>query len=290
MRLGQTSLLALSLLSMVAVLSLETSISAQQPGQPPALSPEQQKLALDDIRNTWEAEAKSLQSLYVQFLIETTDNSFGKDKAKKLMSYGEAKVLKMPTGQYGLKLETYGLDSSGRPNLARLERKYVCSGMWFYNFDIPSKTIIFQRMLNQNMRPDDGPFAFLFGMKATEANNRFAMSIVQQNKDYTWIRVNPLTAQDQRDFKVAQLGVVNFANTISPKFFPLRIMWQEPGGNEISWEFKSVVRNDANKVTMADFSVEAEKKAGWQLREAPAQGAAANNPAQGTPTGGAPRK
>jgi TIGR03009 family protein len=179
-----------------------------------------------------------------------------------------------------------------KPILNKLERKYVCSGMWFYNFDIGTKTIFFQRMQNQNMKPDDGPFAFLFGMKANEANKRFDMSVVQYDKNYTWVKVNPLTPQDQRDFKIAQLGVVNYANALSPKYFPLRIMWKEPSNNDISWEFKEVIRNDMAKVTMNDFSVELEKKAGWQLREVPPQGAAASNTPPGIPTSGngAPRK
>lgn len=285
MRYGHAGLLTLSIL-----LAHAAGVSAQQPGQAapiqlPTMTPEQQQ-TLDQIRNTWEADAKSLQSLYVKFMIDRTDNTF----KKSTKSYGEAKVLKMPTG-YGLKLETFPFDRTGRPELTRLESKYVCSGMWFYNFDIAAKTIIFQRMQNQNVRPDDGPFAFLFGMKASDSNKRFNMAVVQQDKDYTWIKIVPLTGQDQRDFTVAQLGVVNYANAISPKYFPLRIMWREPGGNDVSWDFKEVTRNDLNKVTMSDFTVEAEKKAGWQLREAPPQGAAASTPPQGTPTGGgAPRK
>jgi len=255
----------------------------QQPGQPPAVSAEQQK-ALDGVLASWEADAKTLQSLFVQFTIEEADPVF-KTKTKL---FGEAKVLKMPTGQYGLRLEIFNLDRNGQPDRNNIKEKYVCSGLWFYTFDFSSKTITYRKLENQNMKPDDGPFAFLFGMKAVDARKRFSMSIVQQDKHYTWIKIIPLTDQDRRDFAVAQLGVIQYANAISPKDFPLQIMWREPGGKDLSWNFKSVVRNDLNRVSIADFTVD---KQGWQVREAPALGAAPNT-TPGIPTSGngAPRK
>lgn len=260
----------------------------QQPGQPPAVSPEQQK-ALDGVLASWEADAKTLQSLFVQFTIEETDPTF-KTKNK---FFGEAKVLKMPTGQYGLRLETFNLDRNGQPDRNSIKDKIVCSGLWFYQFDIGARAINYRKLENQNTKPDDGPFAFLFGMKALDARKRFSMSIVQQDQHYTWIKINPLTDQDKRDFVVAQLGVIQYANAISPKDFPLQIMWREPGGKDLSWNFKSVVRNDLSRVSMADFTVENEKKQGWQLREAPALGAAgAPRTTPGIPTSGngVPRK
>lgn len=283
----------------LVLLSMTTALQAQAPGGPPqqpgqaappqtpAISPEHQAI-LDGVLKTWEADAKGLQSLYVQFAIEETDPVF----KKKTNCYGEAKVLKMPTGQYGLKLEIFNLDRNGQPDRNSVKEKYVCSGLWFYTFDFGTKTITFRKLENQNMRPDDGPFAFLFGMKALDARKRFSMSIVQQDQHYTWIKIIPLTAQDQRDFAVAQLGVIKYANAVSPKDFPLRIMWREPGGKDLSWDFKAVVRNDLTKVGMADFAVENEKKAGWQLREAPGLGTAAPTAPPGVPTSGngAPRK
>ncbi|MFT3880487.1 MAG: hypothetical protein QM703_12595 [Gemmatales bacterium] len=197
----------------------------------------------------------------------------------------------MPNGQYGLKLETFELDRNGNPDRTKLKEKYVCSGMWFYQFDVGSKTINFRKLENQNMKPDDGPFAFLFGMKATETWKRFKLSIVQQDKDYTWILCEPLTPQDQKDFSKALLGVVNISNSVSPKDFPLRISWLEPGKKEIIWNFKAVVRNDLTKVAMSDFTVENEKKQGWKLRESTTMGTGTPGPANGISTSnGGPRK
>lgn len=249
---------------------------AQAPAQPgqaqpaapqqPVMTPEQQK-TLDSILGTWETDAKNLQALFVSFAIEEVDAAFPTPKK----SYGEAKVLKMPTGQYGLRLEIFELDKNGAPVPTQIKSKYVCSGTWLYNFDIPAKTIFYQQLNNVNMRPDDGPFAFLFGMKATDANKRFRMSLVQEDQYYHWLRVEAMTDQDRKDFTMAQLGVVKDAYPTCPKGFPAQIMYRDPARNLKTWVFKQVIRNDLSKVTMADFSVEAEKKAGWQFRAAPSQ-------------------
>ncbi|MBL8825022.1 MAG: hypothetical protein JNJ77_20710 [Planctomycetia bacterium] len=260
----------------------------QQSAAQPVMTPEQ-KAALEGILQSWESDAKGLQSLLVQFKVSEKDPTFN----KTTVSFGEAKVLKMPTGQYGLKLEIFELDKNGNPDPKKIKRKYVCSGVWFYNFDIAAKTIWVQQLQNQNVRPDDGPFAFLFGMKAVDARKRFDMNIVQSDQNYNWIRVVPLTDQDRRDFTIAQLGVVKFANQISPKDFPLTIQWREPGKAEITWEFKAVVRNDGKLVNLTEFNVEAEKKAGWQIRQAPTQASLpATPPGNGVQPAGAnvPRK
>lgn len=294
MRSSFSAMAGLILLSATSVLQAQAPGGPpQQPGQTAPTQPAtqqgisvEQKKILDSVLASWETDAKNLQSLYVQFLIEEKEPAFPKSHP----SYGEAKVLKMPNGQYGLKLETFELDRNGNPDRTKIKEKYVCSGMWFYQFDVGTKTINFRKLENQNMKPDDGPFAFLFGMKATETWKRFKLSIVQQDKDYTWILCEPLTPQDQKDFRKALLGVINYANTVTPKDFPLRISWQEPGNKEITWNFKAVVRNDLTKVAMSDFTVENEKKAGWKLRESTTMGTGTTGPATGVPTSGGPRK
>src|SRR5436305_9433063 len=62
---------------------------------PPVMTADQQKL-LDTILTTWETDAKGLQSIAVQFLISQQDNTAFKGVVDK--SWGEAKVLRLPTG------------------------------------------------------------------------------------------------------------------------------------------------------------------------------------------------
>lgn len=267
----------------------QTQPAQTQPAAPkqPVMTPEQQK-TLGTILSTWEADARSLQALYVNFAIEETDAAFPTPKK----SYGEAKVLKMPSGRYGFSLEIFDVDAKGNPIPTQLKTKYVFSENWMYNFDIPTKTIITDPLKNMAFKPDDGPFAFLFGMKATDAARRFRMTLVQEDQAYHWLRIEAMTDQDRKDFIVAQLGVVkdNYANC--PKGFPVQIQYRDPPGNLKHWVFKQVIRNDLSKVAMSDFSVEQYKKAGWQIRAAPQNGAQTVNPGQIVPAGanGTPRK
>jgi TIGR03009 family protein len=261
--------------------------AGQAAPQPPvtALTPEQLQV-IEGVLKTWEADAKSLQSLYVQFE-ETHEDAIFKKQTKFM---GEAKVLKMPTGTYGLRLEIYALGADGKADYSKMKQKYVCSGPWMYEFKPESRIILFRRLDNINIKPDDGPFAFVMGMNMADANKRFKLDIAQQDKDWTWLRVEPRTEQDNRDFTLAMLGLVNYANVTTPKFFPLQIKWREPGKNVRTWTFKQVIRNDPSKVTAMDFTIEEDKKRGWQLKEAPPLGATLPTPgAPGTPTGN-PRK
>src|SRR5207237_6166873 len=127
-----------------------------------------------------------------------------------------------------------------------------------------------------------------------DAKKRFGLTIAQTDQHWTWLKVMPLTPQDQREFTIAQLGVVNYANAISPKEFPLRIMWREPNNNTQTWEFTEVVRNDKTKVSPLDFTIEEDKKAGWKVQLVPAPNSALQRPNQPNnivPAGGfTPRK
>src|SRR5262245_27769261 len=148
-----------------------------QPTQP-AMTPEQQQL-LDHVLQTWEQDAKGLQSIFVQFLITQKDVTFGGVEDK---SFGEAKVLRLATGAYGLRLDVYALDSSGSkgdPN--KLKQRIICTGNWIYTYDLAAKLIHARQVMNVNMKPDDGPFAFIFGMQAVDAKKRFEMVIAKQD-------------------------------------------------------------------------------------------------------------
>ncbi|HQR07592.1 MAG TPA: hypothetical protein PLN21_12260 [Gemmatales bacterium] len=263
--------------------------SSQQSGQSSGLTQIQQKI-IEGVMAAWEADAKNLQSLFVVFRIEEKGDPFSPNKI--LASHGEAKVLKLPSGQFGLNLEVFNLAQNGQVDRSSIKEKYVYSGSLLYTFDFSNKIITSRKINNQQMVPADGPFAFLFGMKAADARKRFAMTIVQDDPATLWVRIQPLTAQDQQYFTIVQIGIAKATGPNAPKDFPGRIMWKEPGGKELDWKFQSVVRNNPAQITEADFSIENEKRLGWQVREAPPLGATAPPPSPGLPTSGngPPRK
>lgn len=263
--------------------------SSQQPGQSSGLTQLQQKI-IEGVMAAWEADARNLQSLFVVFRIEEKGDPFAPNKI--LASQGEAKVLKLPNGQYALKLEVFNLTSTGQVDRNSIKEKYIFSGSSLYTFDYSNKIVTSRKINNQQMVPADGPLAFLVGMKAADARKRFAMTIVQDDPTTLWIRIQPLTAQDQQYFTIVQIGIAKTAGPTAPKDFPGRIMWKEPGGKELDWKFQSVVRNNLAQVTQSDFTIENETRLGWQVREAPPLGATAPTPSPGLPTSGngPPRK
>lgn len=252
----------------------------QPPGQPTGTNSLQQAI-LDGVLKNWELDAATLQSLYVECRVEEKGDPFKKDAVTA--SHGEIRVLKMPTGKYGLRLEIFRLAPNGQPDRNNLKEKYLYTGSHLYTFDFGTRVMTVRKLDNQNMRPDDGPFAFLVGMKAADSRKRFTMSIIQDDPNTLWFKIVPLTPQDQRDFVVALLGIDKVTKPGAPKNFPSCIKWQEPGQKEIAWYFRSVVRNDATRVAMTDFSVENEKKQGWQEREAPPLGGGSPPAGNGVP-------
>lgn len=295
MRSSFWAIVGLFLLSACPALQAQVAGSSSQQsgqansGQPAGLNPLQQKM-MEGLLAAWEADAKNLQSLFVEFRIEEKGDPFSPEKVTA--SHGEAKVLKMPNGQFSLKLEIFNLDRNGKADRNSVKEKYIYSGSWLYTFDYSNRIITSRKINDQKMIPDDGPFAFLIGMKSADARKRFTMSIVQDDPQNTWVRIVPLTAQDQRYFTIVQIGIAKAATPNAPKNFPLRIMWREPGGKELSWLFTTVVRNNLAQVTVPDFTIDNEKKQGWQVREAPPLGASAPNTFPGVPTSGngGPRK
>lgn len=237
---------------------------AQPQTQPTVLSPDQQK-RIDEILTTWETDGKALESLLVRFKVSKEDAVF----KKQTFSVGEARVLKMPVGTFGIRLEIYEQGRDGKPDYNKLERKYIFSGIWLYEYD-PSNKIIYSKTVQQAVKPDDGPFAFIFGLKALEAKKRFALSIEKADKDWTWLKINPLTPQDQKEFTVAILGMVNYVNRVGPKDFPIYIKWKEVNNNTMQWEITETIRNDKTKVSPLDFTIDEDKKAGWKVQLVPA--------------------
>src|SRR5882724_878974 len=109
--------LALATVVMFAICpSLWAQVAGSSPGKPGQTNSGQptrttttfQQQVMEGILAAWEADAKALQSLFVEFRIEEKGDPFSPNKITA--SHGEAKVLKMPTGQYSVKLEIFNLD------------------------------------------------------------------------------------------------------------------------------------------------------------------------------------
>lgn len=99
-------------------------------------------------------------------------------------------------------------------------------------------------------------------------NKHFKSSIVQSDKDYTWIKFVPKTSIKQRDVSVAQIGVINYKTSVSPANFPLYIEWIEPGGTQFTWQITQALSNDVGLVRESDFTIELREyeRNGWSIQ------------------------
>jgi TIGR03009 family protein len=90
----------------------------------------------------------------------------------------------------------------------------------------------------QGQLADDNFLAFLFGMKAEEAKKRYEMTMLQappNDKWYYYILIKPRTQADKQDFAKARLVLSNTS------FLPRQLWFEQPNGNEITWDFPRLV-------------------------------------------------
>jgi len=89
-----------------------------------------------------------------------------------------------------------------------------------------------------------------FGLKADKAKKRFKLSYVppaQSDKWYVYLKIEPKIPDDRADF--AETRLVLSRTT----FLPRQVSFQQPNGNEITWDFPRLVTGAAPRP--ADFEV-----------------------------------
>ncbi len=111
------------------------------------------------------------------------------------------------------------------------------------------------------------PLVAFSGLKEDELLERFQVNIVQQDKDWTWVRFIPLDKRDQWQLHIGQIGVVNYRNQRSPAFFPLAIQWRDPGNATHRWSVRELHIDEPGWVTAKDFQLDEDylARAGWTV-------------------------
>jgi hypothetical protein len=85
---------------------------------------------------------------------------------------------------------------------------------------------------------DDNFLSFLFGMRAAEAKSRYQLTYVPPGPDDKWyyyIKIQPIHPADKHEFTEARLALNN------KTFLPAQVWFQEPNGNEVTWDFTKVI-------------------------------------------------
>lgn len=160
-----------------------------------------------------------------------------------------------------------------RPNMASLEmeredkpgvpvEKFICSGTFIYQFLFQQKEVRVHELPKpkQGQIADDGFLAFLFGMKAAEARERYDLRLVKEDQWYVYVEILPRTNADKAEFQKARL-VLNKDN-----YLPRQFWFEQPNGDEVTWDIGPHV--DTNpKLNRRDF--EPTTPQGWKMVTVP---------------------
>jgi TIGR03009 family protein len=237
-------------LALLATALAAGPLVAQQPKAPDPL---------DDALQKWERSMSGISSLVAQCTRTKVDKTYQTTDIYE----GVAKYLHAGKTNYA-SLELY---KRGRRDIFE---KFICGGDVVYEYAPQSKEI---RVHDLPKPPpgqvaDDNFISFLFGMRASEAKRRYQLTWVPPppgDRWYYYIDVRPREARDKAEFQRARLVL------LASNFLPRQLWFQEPNGNEITWDFPQVqvnVRLDPREFGRPTLP------AGWQWSQAPRQGPA----------------
>jgi TIGR03009 family protein len=231
-----------------AALLPPAALAQQQPAAAPNPDPLEQALV------KWERSMGAVSSLVAQCTRTKVDKTYQTTEVFD----GSAKYLRVAKTNYA-SLEMY---KRGRRDIFE---KWICSGDVVYQFAPQSKEVRVHELPKPppGQVADDNFISFLFGMKASEAKRRYQLSWVPppaNDRWYYYIDIRPREDADKADFTRARLVLV--AST----FMPRQLWFQEPNGNEITWDFPQVQAGAA--LSPQEFGRPAVPR-DWQLIQSP---------------------
>jgi len=195
-------------------------------GQPaPAAPLDPSRDALDSHLLRWEESMKKLNSLAVACTRTEIDAVY--------------KTRKTLTGTIHFQKPTYFFWHMGVKDKPAEYERLICTGTHIYQYLPSQKEIRYYPAPKTNAEgrlADDSSLAFLFGMKAAEAKNRYELKLHNVDANYVYVDVVPRNAVDRADFTKARL-VLN-----KDTFLP-RQLWFEHTGGEVLWDLPNVQSN-----------------------------------------------
>jgi len=150
---------------------------------PVALNPATNRL--DAILLSWEQAMKPIQSAFVQCTHTVVDKVLKDTEVYE----GTAQFMKPDLAIIDLKMK-------GRPQDVE---HIICTGTFVYQF-VPANQIIKVFDLKTGQSNQDNFLPFLQGMKAQDAKARYELTLVKEDKLYTYIKIVPRLLEDKADF------------------------------------------------------------------------------------------
>jgi TIGR03009 family protein len=237
-------------LALPILMATVAGAQAQQPAAPSA----QDLLKLDEVLLQWEKAMTGLDNLVVSINRTTVDKVYKDTEVFE----GTAKFVRGQRGQSSR--ASLDLHKKARPDVYQ---KLICSGTFVYEFAPKDKVI---RIHPQPATTDDNFLAFLIGMKAVEAKRRYKLTYVPplpNDKWYYYVKVESIDLRDKADFSEARLTLW------AKNYLPRQLWFRQPNGNEVTWDFPSVVTGAA--IPLTDFAQPALPAADWRYVRVPAE-------------------
>ena len=103
-----------------------------------------------------------------------------------------------------------------------------------------------------------------FGMKAEEAQRRYALTLAKEDTYYVYVDITPRFAADRAEFQRARL-VLNKDN-----YLPRQLWFEHVNGNEVTWDIPRIQANGAG-IDRRTFDAP-RAPAGWRLVMVPPTG------------------
>jgi len=217
---------------------------------------------LHELLSAMLTHTKTIRSLAFVATVIEKDPCFQKETHYTL----RIKVLILPDGKCNVKLETFDESHKQLETLLWHEDKWDVLVHKFKTLTRFALAENFTKIDLENLRGHCFPIIPLLSTDITNIERDFKLAIVQTDKDYTWIRFVPVSPIAQRDVLVAQIGVINYKNAVSPANYPLSIIWREPDGKEATWRLTKVAIN-TDEVQDLDFTLELPEyeRNGWKV-------------------------
>ncbi len=227
---------------------------AQQPATPggapiqsvPAVTLNPATNRLDAILLSWEQAMKPIQSAFVQCTHTVVDKVLKDTEVYE----GTAQFMKPDLAIIDLKMK-------GRPQDVE---HIICTGTFVYQF-VPANQIIKVFDLKTGQSNQDNFLPFLQGMKAQDAKARYELTLVKEDKLYTYIKIVPRLLEDKADFREARL--VLWSQTLLPR----ELRFVAPNGNENIWDIPKIEPNP-RQLNRTAFTAP-KLPTGWKWEKAP---------------------
>lgn len=257
-------LLATSLLGLCGATLPPVHQEKQKTGEAnkPAIPLNEQEAIIKDVLQSWDQQYNEFESYSFDVGITEKDPVF----KREIKRAAKIQMLKRPNGNIWVKLNELDKDGKHTNTLILRDRQFIFMDHQSKHLAVLKADTLLDKQGVAEISECIYSSVPFFQTDESALRKKYMLSVVQKDKDYTWIRFTPTTSRSMRNMKIGLIAVINYKNTVSPKHFPLRVSWLEPGNKEITWNFTRVDINHPFIVLESDFYIDYSqlKKKGWR--------------------------